>query len=150
MISAPLRKNTSWHETYVQVGAQTKALNISPGGGEVPSTKGHLLARNFTSSRCSDQSPKHFTRGSEVPSTNGHLLAQNFTSSRCSDLRVHCGAVKCPSRLEMHLQSIDPEGTALNCSKGLHSMSGLPVGSGTEAKVSVHVVGRLGMCELKR
>jgi len=41
----------------------------------------------------------------------------------------------------MHLQSIDPEGTALNCSKGLHSMSSLPVGSGTEVNMSVHAVG---------
>jgi hypothetical protein len=55
-----------------------------------------------------------------------------------------------PLKAKDALQSIDLEGTALNYSIKFHVMSGLPVGSETEANVSVRFWRRLGICELKR
>jgi hypothetical protein len=42
--------------------------------------------------------------------------------------RIHRGGGEVPLKAKDAFQSIDPEGTALNCSIKFHVMSGLPVG----------------------
>src|SRR3954463_12021900 len=97
MTSAPLRKDTSWHDTYVRV----KCLDEGRPAG-------------FTEERLKLPFYKRTPLGTTL----------NLPPSRCSDpvLRIHPGGVGGEVSLKA---SIDPEGISLNCSIGLHAMSGL-------------------------
>lgn len=69
--------------------------------------------------------------------------------SKLMSIGGQMGAVKCSSRLKMHYKVLIRKVQALNCSIGLHAMSGLSSRARNRVERGSPRWRRLDMCELK-